>query len=192
MKIIFAQGNPGSRYAQTRHNVGFSFLDFFAAQANLSFAKKPKFQSDIAEGIINGEKILLVKPNTFYNETGIAARLLCDFYKLDSTQDFLVIHDDLALPLGTIRTRKEGSDAGNNGVKSLNAHLGMHYHRIRIGIYTIQRDYSNDIDFVIGAFSETEKNTFPLLFEQTAKFTAAFIDGAMPLTKVNVLIPPKE
>src|SRR5438445_447838 len=135
MKLIFAQGNPGSQYATTRHNVGFLILDQLAAKAGKEFIKKPKFHADVAELTIAGEKVLLVKPTTFYNETGQSARSLVDFYKLDTMSDVLVVHDDLALPLGTIRTREKGSDAGNNGIKSLNAHLGHDYHRIRIGIY---------------------------------------------------------
>ncbi len=189
MKILFAQGNPGTRYVYTRHNVGFLFLDIFAATHSLSFSKKPKFHADIAEGTIEGEKVLLVKPDTFYNETGISARALCDFYKVNIAQDFLAIHDDLALPFGTIRTRAEGSDAGNNGIKSLNAYLGSHYHRIRIGIYTKDRDFINDVDFVIGSFPETERNAFPLIFKQAEGFAAQFIKSNMPLTNVNVLTP---
>src|SRR4051812_44656762 len=120
MKVIFAQGNPGNEYTTTRHNVGFFMLDRYARDNGGEFIKKAKFHADIAELSINSEKVLIVKPTTFYNDTGQSARLLIDFYKLDPSTDFLVIHDDLALPLGTVRTRDKGSDAGNNGIKSLN------------------------------------------------------------------------
>src|SRR5688572_22727546 len=106
MKVIFAQGNPGTQYTYTRHNVGFLLLDDFAKSKRAEFIKKSKFHADIAETSIDGEKVLLVKPTTFYNDTGQSARLLIDFYKLDPATDFLVIHDDLALPFGTIRTRE--------------------------------------------------------------------------------------
>ncbi|MEP6710637.1 MAG: aminoacyl-tRNA hydrolase, partial [Candidatus Saccharibacteria bacterium] len=134
MKLIFAQGNPGDQYNTTRHNVGFAILDALAKKFEASFTSKPKFFADIAELNIEGEKILLVKPATFYNETGKSARALVDFYKLAPATDVLVVHDDLALPFGTLRTREKGSDAGNNGIKSLNAHLGPDYARLRIGI----------------------------------------------------------
>ena len=157
MKIIFAQGNPGSDYEATRHNVGFLALDFFAKQNNVQFQTKQKFHSDIAELTVDGEKVLLVKPTTFYNETGLSARTLADFYKVEST-DILVIHDDLALPFGTLRTREKGSDAGNNGIKSLNAHLGENYARIRIGTWNEIADKAGSFDFVLSKFSQDEMN----------------------------------
>jgi PTH1 family peptidyl-tRNA hydrolase len=156
MKMIFAQGNPGTQYRQSRHNVGFYLLDEFASQHSASFTSKPKFHADIAELIIGGEKTLLVKPSTFYNETGQAARALVDFYKLSPNDDMLVIHDELALPFGTVRIRQKGSDGGNNGIKSLNAHLGPDFTRLRIGVYNELRDRMPDADFVLGNFSQHE------------------------------------
>lgn len=157
MKIIFAQGNPGTKYARTRHNTGFIALDQFAESEGMSWHTDTKFRADIAETQIDGEKVLLVKPSSFYNETGQVARGLIDFYKLDPATDFLVVHDELALPLGTIRVREKGSDAGNNGIKSLNTHLGPDYRRIRVGIWNESRNQMNDVDFVISAFSEEER-----------------------------------
>lgn len=153
MKIIFAQGNPGAQYATTRHNVGFMVLDSLAGTT--TFSPKPKFFAELAEVSLGGEKVLLVKPQTFYNETGRAARAILDFYKL-TPADFLVVHDDLALPLGTIRTREKGSDGGNNGIKSLNSHVGADYSRIRIGIANDLRGHMSDADFVLGNFSKDE------------------------------------
>lgn len=186
MKVIFAQGNPGPEYAHTRHNVGFLAIDEIARHLDAPFTQKPKFHAEIAETSQEGEKLLLVKPTTFYNETGQAARLLVDFYKLDPAKDFLVIHDDLALPFGTIRTREKGSDAGNNGVKSLNAHLGQHYARIRVGIYAPQRDQINDVNFVLGSFTVEEKKTLPVLFEQIEHFAHDFIAEGFSSTKVTI------
>lgn len=188
MKIIFAQGNPGAQYTTTRHNIGFMALDALAKKWGAEFVKKPKFHADIAELSANGEKILLVKPTTFYNETGQAARLLLDFYKLDASDDFLVIHDDLALPFGTIRTREKGSDAGNNGVKSLNAHIGQQHRRVRIGIYATPRDHMNDADFVLGSFSPKEKNALPAVLQQAEHFVDGFVQNKFELTKITVPI----
>ena len=123
MKLILGIGNPERQYDGTRHNVGFQMLDKIAADAGVSFKRSDKFRADIAEISMSGEKALLVKPTTYYNLVGESARSLLDFYKL-SPGDFLIIHDDLALPLGTVRTRVGGSDGGNNGLKSLSAHVG--------------------------------------------------------------------
>lgn len=186
MKIIFAQGNPGSQYAHSRHNVGFIMADLLAKQWGIEFTKKPKFHADIAETTIDGEKVLLVKPTTFYNETGQSARLLVDFYKLDPENDFIVIHDDFALPFGTIRTRQKGSDAGNNGIKSLNAHLGNDYARIRIGIYHELRDKIPDADFVLASFSTYEKNALPAIFKQVEHFVVTFLNDNFESTKATL------
>lgn len=156
MKLIFAQGNPETKYDGTRHNVGFAVLDQYAAGHNATFSEKPKFFGHIAELSIAGEKTLLVKPDTYYNETGRSARALVDFYKLDTATDLLVVHDDLALPFGTLRVRQQGRDAGNNGIKSLNAHLGDSYHRLRIGVDNDLRTLAGDTDFVLGRFTQEE------------------------------------
>lgn len=158
MKIIFALGNPGSQYDGTRHNIGFKILDSYAEENKLKWSNKSKFSALVAEVKTAKETVLLAKPSTFYNETGVSARQLIDFYNLDAKNDILVIHDDLALPLGTVRTRVKGSDAGNNGVKSLTSHIGPNYHRLRVGIYNNLRDRMDDSDFVLGSFSKEESS----------------------------------
>ena len=142
---------------------------------NLTWSDKSRFNAAIAEIVVDSGKILLVKPSTFYNETGIVARKLIDFYNLDARTDILVIHDDLALPLGTIRTRAKGSDAGNNGIKSLNEHIGSNFHRVRIGIWNELRDRMDDNDFVLGGFGKDEadrlkKAVIPHVIELIEKF----------------------
>jgi PTH1 family peptidyl-tRNA hydrolase len=183
MKVIFAQGNPESKYNGTRHNVGFFLIDSFAKSHDVTWSDKSKFDALIGGTSIHDEKVLLVKPTTFYNDTGISARKLVDFYNLDPSTDFLVIHDDLALPLGTIRTRKQGSDAGNNGIKSLNDHLGPDYHRIRIGTWNELRDKIDDVNFVLGKFSREEVE---LLESKVAphieKLIEQFASGSLDIT----------
>ncbi len=181
MKIIFAQGNPGQTYDHTRHNVGFLVLNQLAASTNLKWSEKTKFKAQIAETVIAEQKVILVKPTTFYNETGISARQLADFYNIDVSTDFLAVHDDLALPFGTIRTRRQGSDAGNNGIKSLNSHLGEDYHRIRIGIWNKLRDQTDDADFVLSRFSkeeleQLEKTVLPHVIDQIEQFCSAKLE----------------
>jgi peptidyl-tRNA hydrolase, PTH1 family len=179
MKLIFAQGNPGSQYARTRHNVGFLVLDSLATEEGSKWRSEAKFNADIAELNKDGEKIFLVKPNSFYNETGQVARALVDFYKLDPAKDVLVIHDELALPFGTIRIRDKGSDAGNNGVKSLNAHLGSDYNRIRIGIWNELRNRVDDANFVLSAFTpEEQKSLDEAIIPQLLQILERFAAGA--------------
>lgn len=170
MKIIFAQGNPGKQYERTRHNVGFIVLDTLADKEGGEWRTDSKFKADIAELQLAGEKVLLVKPLSYYNETGQVARAIVDFYKLDPASDVLVIHDELALPFGTIRIREKGSDAGNNGIKSLNSHLGPNYNRIRIGVWNELRDRMDDAAFVLSMFSKEE-------FERLEKLVEDPIEG---------------
>lgn len=170
MKVILALGNPGDKYTYTRHNAGFLVVDQLAAEQGAQFSNKPKFFADIAElnsftvnssasakppVIIPREKILLVKPTTYYNEVGIAARALMDFYKL-TLDDVLIIHDDTALDFGKIRVRKGGSDAGSNGLKSLHAHIGSDFWHIRIGTDNLLRRQVSTDRFVMMNFNSDE------------------------------------
>ena len=118
MKLIVGLGNPGSRYDNTRHNVGFAILDRYTAAQEITWREQAKFHAVAARTVIAGETIILAKPTTYYNDCGIAARALIDFYKL-SRDDLLVIHDDIVLDFGKVRIRRGGQDAGNNGLKSL-------------------------------------------------------------------------
>lgn len=186
MKIIFAQGNPGAHYAGTRHNIGFFMLDEFAKKHNANFALKSKFHAEIAELALENEKTIIVKPTTFYNDTGIAARALIDFYKLTPATDFLVIHDELALPFGVIRTRPNGSDAGNNGIKSLNTHIGEAYWRLRIGIYSPIRNHIDDAHFVLAPLTQDEKNSLPELSVHVDHFIEKFINQSIVATKLTL------
>lgn len=183
MKIIFAQGNPDRKYARTRHNTGFLVLDALGEEVNALWKESDKFGARLAEVNQAGEKILLVKPSSFYNDTGIVARKLLDFYKADASTDLLVIHDDLALPFGTIRIREKGSDAGNNGIKSLNTHIGTDFPRIRIGIWTELRDRMNDVDFVLGNFSKDEEKRLEKdIIPHVLKVIHAFLSGNLEAT----------
>jgi PTH1 family peptidyl-tRNA hydrolase len=187
MKIIFAQGNPDTKYQNTRHNTGFLVLDAFGATHSASWRTVDKYKSRIAEVVINGEKVLLVKPLSFYNDTGLVARQLTDYYKVDPTTDFLVIHDDLALPFGTIRIRENGSDAGNNGIKSLNAHLSTDYRRMRIGIWTENRDLMDDVNFVLGTFTKTEHTKLNKdIIPKAVELIEAFISDTLELSSYKI------
>ena len=186
MKLILAQGNPGADYANTRHNIGFSLLARYAHEHGAAFTEKTKFRAYVAEASVAGEKVLLVKPTTFYNETGLAARALVDFYKLNPTEDVLVLHDDIALPLGTLRTREKGSDAGNNGIKSLNAHLGEQYKRLRVGVWNELADRMGATKFVLGKLSADEQATLAKLQPHIAAIIDDFISGEFAITSYTL------
>jgi PTH1 family peptidyl-tRNA hydrolase len=188
MKLIFAQGNPEPQYAKIRHDVGFMVLNSIADEHGAKWTEKPKFHSFITEVNIDDEKVLLIKPTTFYNETGPALRKIVDFYKIDSENDLLVIHDDLALPFGTIRIRKQGSDAGNNGIKSINAHINESYSRIKIGIYNGFRDQMDDADFVLAKFSTDESNQLEkTIIPHTVKLVVQFCNNSLEHTSYKNL-----
>ncbi len=170
MKVILALGNPGDKYTYTRHNAGFLVVDQLAAEQSAQFSNKPKFFADIAElnsftvdsaasakshSTVPREKILLVKPTTYYNEVGISARAILDFYKL-TLADLLIIHDDTDLDFGKIRVRKGGRDAGSNGLKSLHAHIGSDFWHIRIGTDNLLRRQVSTDRFVMMNFNSDE------------------------------------
>lgn len=189
MKLILAQGNPGAQYATTRHNIGWMLLDAYAAANAAEFKSEKRFAALVATITTNGQKVLLVKPTTFYNETGRTARALIDFYKLDPAADLLVIHDDLALPFGTVRVRNQGSDGGNNGIKSLNAHVGSDYWRIRIGTWAQQRERTHDANFVLDTFTAAEaavvaSDIYPCAKDQLI----AFCEGTLTSRSLTLIV----
>lgn len=152
--VILGLGNIGKEYENTHHNVGFMAIDMVAKSNNLEFKLEKKINAFVAEYILNGEKHLLIKPTTYMNNSGIAIRQVMDYYKKDISE-LLVIYDDLDLPLGNIRIRKNGSAGGHNGVKSIIAHLGtQNFNRVRVGIK--KEKEVDTIDYVLSRFSKKE------------------------------------
>jgi len=186
MKVILALGNPGEKYVHTRHNAGFLVVNQLATEQNAQFSNKPKFFSDIAELNVSGEKILLVKPTTYYNEVGIAARALMDFYKL-TLDDVLIIHDDTDLDFGKIRVRKGGRDAGSNGLKSLHAHIGSDFWHIRIGTDNLLRRQIGDVDFVLSKFNADEQKILrDWTIPESIKLIGTFLDDTIEPLSVKL------
>ncbi|HBO64609.1 TPA: aminoacyl-tRNA hydrolase [Candidatus Saccharibacteria bacterium] len=180
MKLLLAQGNPGANYARTRHNAGWIIIDTLAETFGATWKSSGKFNALLAEVNLHGQKVILAKPLTFYNETGQVARSLADFYSLDPSNDLLVLHDELALPFGAVRVRQKGSDAGNNGIKSLNSHLGQEYWRIRIGIWSELRNRMDDSSFVLSRFTTDELASLQHLAQNPiAQLVEDFLNGEM-------------
>lgn len=155
MKIIVGLGNPGNEYAKTRHNVGFMLVDALSEHLNITLWKD-KFNAKIAEGRIGAEKILLVKPQTYMNNSGEAVGPLMRWYKLEP-KNIIAAHDDMDIPAGTIRIRKKGSSGGHNGIKSLITYIGdENFARIRLGIGRPLPGWSV-INHVLAPFPEQDK-----------------------------------
>lgn len=132
MKLLVGLGNPGADYARNRHNIGFMAVDAIAGTHGFG-AWRGKFQGQVAEGQLDGEKCLLLKPATFMNESGRSVAEAVRFYKLD-LGDVIVLHDEIDLAPGKVRVKTGGGTAGHNGLKSLTRYLGNDYVRVRIGI----------------------------------------------------------
>lgn len=167
MYIIVGLGNPGKKYENTRHNMGFITLDLLAEKFDIKI-NKIKFKALVGEGFISGHKVLLVKPQTYMNLSGNSVREVMSFYKED-IENLIVIYDDLDTPLGSIRVRKKGSAGTHNGMRSVIYDLqDDNFPRIRIGIG--QERKGDLVDFVIGGFTKAE---VPLLEDACTRAAGA-------------------
>lgn len=154
MYIIVGLGNPGAEYAKTRHNAGFSVIDVLADKYNIS-VDTAKHKGLIGKGVIEGNKVLLVKPMTYMNNSGECVREVMDYYKEDC-DNLIVIFDDISLAPGNIRIRPKGSAGGHNGIKSLIAHLGTdNFKRIKFGVGDKPKGWDL-ADWVLGKFNEED------------------------------------
>ena len=171
MKIIVGLGNPGSRYAGTRHNVGFEVVDLIAAGPGTGPWRR-KFQSQAAEVSYSGESLLLVKPETFMNLSGRSVKAALDFYKL-TPADLLVVCDDIALPLGQLRIRAAGTHGGHNGLRDIQQHLGtIDYSRMRVGVDAPAHEAA---DHVLSRFKPSEKAVIADAIETAAEAVLVWV-----------------
>ncbi len=155
MYLVAGLGNPGTGYDMTRHNIGFEVIDYIADQYNVK-VKKLKFKGLFAETNISGEKVILLKPQTYMNLSGESIRDFAAFYKIP-TENIIVINDDIYLDTGRMRIRAKGSAGGHNGLKSIIYQLNSDmFPRIRIGVNSPLREKAELADFVLGRFSKEE------------------------------------
>ena len=175
MKMIVGLGNIGPQYNQTRHNTGFMVVEQFAQKADIQFTNR-KMEAKIGTGQVNGEKVMLVEPTTFMNESGRAVGKLMHFCKLD-IHDLIIVHDDMDLPLGRIRIRPKGSAGGHNGIKSIIAALGTdQFDRIKVGIQHPQK--STVVNYVLGKFNEEQRAIFNVAADHAVAALFDWVDGA--------------
>jgi PTH1 family peptidyl-tRNA hydrolase len=182
MFVIVGLGNPGKKYENTRHNAGFLAIDAIADKYGISISEK-KHKALCGAGVIEGNKVLLVKPQTFMNLSGESVRSVMDFYKIDPEEDMLVIYDDISLAPGNIRIRKKGSAGGHNGIKSIIAHAGtQNFMRIKVGVG--EKPSGWDLaDYVLGHFSEEDntklKEIMPGVMQAATLMIQGDVDKAM-------------
>lgn len=176
MYLIAGLGNPTKKYEHTRHNIGFDVIDHLADQYNISMNTK-KFKGICGTGAIEGRKVLLLKPQTFMNLSGISVREAADYYKLDFTQELIVIYDDIDLAPGNLRIRKKGSAGGHNGIKDIIAHLGtQEFLRIRVGAGA-KAEGQDLVNHVLGHFSGEDRELVAQAIENAAGAVRLMVQG---------------
>ena len=172
MYIIAGLGNPGKEYTSSRHNSGYMAVEYLAEKLDIKL-NKLKFNSVYGDTSINGEKVMLVKPVTYMNRSGIAIMEIVKFYKIP-TENLIVIYDDIDIPLGTLRIRPNGSSGTHNGMKSIINNVGSNFPRIRIGI---GRNEDMDLaDYVLQKFLSSERDLINSIVEKAALAAVEIIE----------------
>jgi peptidyl-tRNA hydrolase, PTH1 family len=178
LRIIVGLGNPGPEHQVTRHNAGFWFVDLLARRHGAEFRDYRKYSGEAARVNISGQDLVLLKPTTYMNRSGLAVRQLCDFYKV-ATDEVLVAHDELDLPVGTVRLKSGGGHGGHNGLRDTIAHIGESFWRLRLGVghpgnktevidYVLTRAPRAEEDLIFEAVNMAA-DCMPLLIEQGAE-----------------------
>ena len=178
LRIIVGLGNPGPEHQVTRHNVGFWFVDLLARRHGGEFRDYRKYSGETARVIIDGQELILLKPTTYMNRSGLSVRQISDFYKI-VPGDILVAHDELDLPVGSVRLKNGGGHGGHNGLRDTIAHVGENFWRLRLGIghpgnkadvidYVLTRAPRVEEDVILDAVN-TAADSVPLILEQGAE-----------------------
>ncbi len=174
MLLLVGLGNPGARYAGNRHNIGFMVVDAIARRHGIGPWRR-RFQAAAAEGTIEGARVLLLKPETYMNDSGRAVAEAQNFYKLP-LGDLVVFHDEIDLPPGKVRVKTGGGTAGHNGLRSISAHVGNEYRRVRIGVgHPGIKDLVHM--YVLNDFAKSERPWVETLCETIADNAALLVRG---------------
>ena len=172
--LLVCLGNPGKEYANTRHNIGFLAADALEKRTGVKF-NKLKYRALTGEVTLGGQRVLVVKPQTYMNLSGEAVKLAGGFYKIPPER-ILVLYDDVSLPLGKLRIRASGSAGGHNGIKNIIAHLGTDaFPRIKVGVGAPQRE-DGLVDWVIGSFTASERKVVDEAVERALDAAACVIE----------------
>jgi PTH1 family peptidyl-tRNA hydrolase len=178
LRIIVGLGNPGPEHLVTRHNAGFWFVDLLARRHGGEFRDYRKFSGETAKINLGGQDVILLKPTTYMNRSGLSVRQVSDYYKI-APNDILIAHDELDLPVGSVRLKQGGGHGGHNGLRDAIAHIGETFWRLRLGIghpgkktevidYVLTRAPRAEEDLILDAIS-TAGDCMPLLLEQGAE-----------------------
>jgi PTH1 family peptidyl-tRNA hydrolase len=177
LHLIVGLGNPGPRYENTRHNIGFVVIDELARRHGLSFRKQGKHRAETATGEIERVPVLLAKPLTFMNESGYAVSHLVRYYRVPQ-ENLLVVNDDIDLPFGTLRLRPNGSSGGNQGLNSIITELGtQEFPRLRVGV---ERPRSSAVSHVLSEFSSDQSTLLPALVDKAADAVTSVLTTGVP------------
>ena len=172
--LLVCLGNPGKEYANTRHNIGFLAADALEKRTGVKF-NKLKYRALTGEVTLGGQRVLVVKPQTYMNLSGEAVKLAGGFYKIPP-EHILVLYDDISLPLGKLRIRASGSAGGHNGIKNIIAHLGTDaFPRIKVGVGAPQRE-DGLVDWVIGSFTASERKVVDAAIDKALDAAACVIE----------------
>lgn len=175
--LIVGLGNPGSEYDGTRHNVGFAAVDRFVQDHDFpAWIDKKDLKCHISQAQVGEARVIAIKPTTFMNLSGEAVQAVTHFYKINP-EDVIVVHDELDIPFGQIRTRIGGSAAGHNGIKSVTQHIGEQYGRVRIGVGPKTHPSMDSKDFVLGRFSSDEQAQLKNLTQETSAILSEYVYG---------------
>ncbi len=174
-KLIVGLGNIGKKYVNTRHNVGFLVVESFATQIEVdNWIEKKDLKCLISSSRVGAIRVIVVKPTTLMNLSGEALQAVIQFYKIQ-LKDVVVVHDELDINYGQIRSRHGGGSAGHNGIKSVTQHIGENYGRLRIGIGPKTPEQIDSSDYVLSSFSKEEHKSFPLLLRESASWLSELL-----------------
>jgi len=182
MYIIVGLGNPGKQYEKTRHNIGFDFIDALAEKYHISVLEA-KFKALIGKGVIEGQKVVLVKPLTYMNLSGESVRQVIDYFEIDEESELIIVYDDISLNPGGLRIRAKGSAGGHNGIKNIIQHLGHDkFMRIKIGVGEKPKGWDL-VDYVLARFTTEDRKlveeAVDVAVEAAGIMVTAGIDEAM-------------
>ncbi|MDR1017159.1 MAG: aminoacyl-tRNA hydrolase [Lachnospiraceae bacterium] len=174
MYIIAGLGNPTMKYEHTRHNTGFDAIEICSKEWGIP-VNTMKFRAYIGKGMVNGNKVMLVKPQTYMNNSGESIGALVDYFGVDPENELIIVYDDISLSTGQLRIRKKGSAGGHNGIKSIISHLGTNkFLRIKVGVGENKGDLVN---FVLGHFDKNDGELMKKAFEDTKKALELMVSG---------------
>lgn len=185
--LVVGLGNVGKQYDRTRHNIGFECVDVFAHQHNFpQWIEKKDLKCSFTKNVLGDTNVILIKPTTYMNNSGESVQAVQHFYKIANSQT-LVVHDELDLPFGHIKTKVGGSDAGHNGIKSLIQHSGADFGRIRIGIRNERAAKIDSSDFVLMTFSHDELEVMPTIFREVSSLINEYLAAGTIATQTRTV-----